>query len=149
MPGDAWVLVDLEIDRVGPVLVEVTQRLFQFFGVGDHGAEFVHAEFAAAIAGAFLHEHHRPRAGELDDQRQAEQQRRNQQQNRQRAEAGHHPIGARQLPWTTAVAAREPAATLAMNRRIEAHSVLGVDALVAAHFLDRYTFLMSSHGVLR
>jgi hypothetical protein len=38
------------------------------------------------------------------------------------------------LPWPTAVAAGEPAATLAMNRRVETHSVLGIHALVAAHF---------------
>jgi hypothetical protein len=69
--GDARVVVDLEIDGIGTVLVQVTQRLFQFFGVGDHGAEFVHAELAPAITRALLHEHHRAFAGVFDGHCQA------------------------------------------------------------------------------
>jgi hypothetical protein len=92
--GDAWVLVDLEIDGVDPVLVEVTQRFLQLFGVADHGAELVHAEGAAAITGAFLHEHHRSRAGEFDGQCQAQQQRREHHQQQQCTEAGQYPVGA-------------------------------------------------------
>ncbi|MNR16469.1 hypothetical protein D3C85_1330740 [compost metagenome] len=143
--GDPRVLVDFEVDRVLPVFVQMPQRLLELFSVGHHGAELVHTEHPAAIAGAFLHEHHRARAGEPDGQCQHQQDWRDQQQNHQCAEAGKHPVGTRQRPWPAIVTACHPAATLHMNGGVEAHSVFGIQALVTAQVLNGYTLFMSSH----
>ncbi|MNO72480.1 hypothetical protein D3C76_634300 [compost metagenome] len=127
------------------MLVQVPQGLLEFLGVGDHGAEFVHAEHAAAVTGALLHEHHRPRAGEFDGQRQPQQHRGNQHQDQQRAEAGQDAVGARQGPWPATFATGYPATTLHVDRGIHAHALFGVQALFSTQIAKWHTFFVFRH----
>src|SRR5690606_24196872 len=58
----AGIVVHLAAHRIRAVLVEMAQRLLAGLGVGHHGAELDHAEAPPAVAGALLHEEHRPGA---------------------------------------------------------------------------------------
>ncbi|MNN55305.1 hypothetical protein D3C81_1701740 [compost metagenome] len=127
------------------MLVQVPQGLLELLGVDDHGAEFVHAEQAAAVTGALLHEHHRPRAGEFDGQRQPQQHRRNQHQDQQCAEAGQDAVGARQGPRPATFATGYPATTLHVDRGIHALALLGVQAFVPAHIAKWHAFFVFRH----
>ncbi|MCY1180879.1 hypothetical protein D9M73_213510 [compost metagenome] len=128
--SDARILVDLEIDGVGAVLVEVAQRLLQFFGIGDHGAEFVHAEGTTAVARALLLEEYRPRAARLDDQGQAQQQWREHHQQQHGATTGQYAVGTREGPGSSTCAPGQPATPLHMDRRVQAHAMVWVQALI-------------------
>lgn len=81
--GDARVVLDLEEARVSG-FVEVLELPLHLVGVGDHRAEFVHAEWLAADARADLREEDGSPGLELDGDRDDAEERRNQEE----AEAG-------------------------------------------------------------
>src|SRR5690554_6548182 len=94
-PRDARIPVDLEVDRILAMLVQMPQRLLELLGIDHHGAEREHAEASAAKARTLLNEDYRPRAAELDGQRDSQQQRRYKHQHQRDVQCRHPSIATR------------------------------------------------------